>query len=142
MALFAHKNIWYFDTSATNHFCNTFNTFTNYINFTILQIIENIGGFIMFLGKGIVYLNIQLTNQSIMPINLYDIYYVPFSIANLVSGSSLFRKSFYFHNGKCTFNCIFNNPKIAYELIINRLFALQVTYFSFITLFSWDFIFT
>lgn len=77
-----------------------------------------------------------------MPINFYDIYYISSSIANLVSNSSLFGKGFYFHDGKCTFNRIFDNQEVAYILIVNRLFALQVAYISLITLFSRDSTFT
>ncbi|MCJ1344015.1 hypothetical protein MMC31_002215 [Peltigera leucophlebia] len=52
MALFAHKNSWYFDTGATNHLCNARHAFTSYTEFTIPQAIEGIGGCISSLGKG------------------------------------------------------------------------------------------
>lgn len=73
MALFAHKNSWYFDTGATNHLCNARHAFASYTEFTIPQAIEGIGGCISSLGKGTVRINVQLTDQRIMPINLHDV---------------------------------------------------------------------
>ena len=87
-------------------------------------------------------LNVQLTDQSIMPINLHDVYYVPSSIANLVSGSSLFKKGFYFHGGKCILNRISNDQEVAYAPMVNGLFALQVAHTSLIALSSQDSPFT
>lgn len=96
----------------------------------------------MFLGKSMVRLNVELTDQSIMSINFYDVYYILFSIANLVSGSLLFKKGFYFYNGKCTFNCISDDQKVVYAPMVNGLFALQITHTFFIALSSRDFTFT
>lgn len=124
------------------HFIIVWNVFISFTKFIILQAIEDIGESITSWGKGTVPLNVQFTKQSIMLINLYNIYYVLFSIASLVSGSSLLRKSFYFFSGKCIFNCIFDDQKVVYISIINWLFALQVTYTSFIALFSQDSAFT
>ncbi len=59
-----------------------------------------------------------------MSINLHDVYHVLSSIANLISGSSLFKKGFYFHGGKCTLNRISDNDEIAYTPMISELFAL------------------
>lgn len=83
-------------------------------------------------------LNIQLTNQSIMLINFHNVYYIPLSMANLVSGNSLFKKSFYFHGSKCTLNWIFDDKEVAYALMINGLFLLKIIYTSLVTLSSWD----
>ena len=58
MALFAHKNSWYYDTGATNHLCNARDAFTSYTEFTTPQPIEGIGGSIMSLGIGTVRLNV------------------------------------------------------------------------------------
>lgn len=142
IALFAHKNSWYFDTGATNYLCNACNVFTNYIKFIIPQAIIDIGRSIISLGKDTVCLNVQLIDQSIMSINLHDVYYVPSLIANLVSGISLFRKGFYFHGSKCTFNHISDDQEVVYAPMVNRLFVLQVAYISLIALSSRDSAFT
>ena len=94
IALFAYKNSWYYNIGVINYLCNVYNAFISYTKFTTPQPIESIGRSIMFLDIDIVRLNVQFTNQLIMPINLRDVYYIPFLIANLVSGSWLFKKSF------------------------------------------------
>lgn len=58
IALFAYKNSWYYNIGATNYFCNVYNTFTSYTEFTTPQPIESIGASIMSLGIGIVHLNV------------------------------------------------------------------------------------
>lgn len=142
MALFAHKNSWYFDTGATNHLCNTRDAFTSYTEFNIPQAREDIGGSIKSMGKGTLRLNVQPTDQSIMLIKLHDVYNVPSSIANLVSDSSLFKKGFYFHGGKCTLNRISDDKEVAYAPMINGLFVLQVIRESVIALSPQDSAFT
>ena len=77
-----------------------------------------------------------------MPINLRNIYYISSSIANLVSRSSIFKKSFYFYGGKYILNRIFDDQEVTYAPIANRLFALQVVHTSLISLCSRDFAFT
>lgn len=74
IALVVYKNSWYYNTKATNYLYNRRNTFTSHTEFNIPQSIEDIGRSIMFWGINMVRLNIQLINQSIMPINLRDIY--------------------------------------------------------------------
>ena len=96
----------------------------------------------MSLGIGTVRLNVQLTDQSIMPINLRNVYYVPSLIANPVSGSSLFKKGFNFPGGKCTLNRISDDQEVAYAPMVNGLFALQVVHTSLIALSSRDSAFT
>lgn len=76
-----------------------------------------------------------------MPTNFHNIYYVCSLIANLVSCNSLFKKSFYFYNGKYFLNRISNNQEIVYTSLASRLFALQIAYTPFITFFSQDFAF-
>lgn len=125
MTLFAHKNSWYYNIKAINYFYNAYNTFTNYTKFTTLQSIEGIGRFIIFLGISTVCLNVQPINQLIMPINLYNIYYISTLKAKLVFSSLFFIKSFYyFHKDKYTFNRILDNQKVAYASMINWLFVL------------------
>lgn len=117
MVLFSYKNSWYNATGAINHLCNACNIFTSHIKCTTPKPIKVIGRSIMSLGIGILRLNVQLMNQSIMPINLCNRYYALFSITNLVFGSSFFKKGFYFYGGKCTLNRISDD-------LVNRLFAL------------------
>ncbi len=138
IAMFVPKNSWYFDTGATNYLCNAHSAFTSYTKFTIPEAIEDIGRSISSLGKSTVRPNVQLTNQSIMSINLHDVYHVSSSIANLVSGSSLFERGFYFHGGKCAFHRISDDQDVAYASMIDKLFALQVAHISLIALSSWD----
>lgn len=120
MALFARKISWYYNTRVTNYLCNIRNAFISYTNFTTHQPIKDIGASIMFLGIDSIYLNIQLINQSIIPINLHNVYYVPFPIANFVSGNSLFKKNFYFYGNKCIFNRIFDDQELAYVLKVKE----------------------
>ena len=138
IAMFVHKNSWYFDTGAINYLCNARSAFTSYTKFTIPQAIEDIERFISCLRKSTARPNVQLTDQSIMCINLHDVYHVFSSIANFVSGSSLFERGFYFHVGNCTLHRISDDQEVAYASMIDKLFALQVAHISLITLSSRD----
>lgn len=77
-----------------------------------------------------------------MPISLHDVHYVPDSIANLDSGSSLFKKSVYFHSGKFTINRTSDDQEVAYAPMVNALFALKLARSSIIALSSQDSAFT
>lgn len=62
MALFTHKNAWYFNLGITNYLYNACDIFIIHTKFTISQVIEGIGRSISFLGKSMIRLNVQLTD--------------------------------------------------------------------------------
>lgn len=106
--------------------CNNQSYFVNYRAVYRFTTVQDAEGVLSAIGIGNIPLTVETRSGERNDVLLIGVLHIPGLFTNLISGSELLKKGYYFHYSNQTINSCTNNAEIASAPIRDGLFALRL----------------